>query len=141
MKTRKSKPAPAEDNAGDTAVVDAAAAPSQIEPHPFPVLKICSPLQRESVTLTVNVRGYANVDDASLLTLLVRSSNGKLYPQGTVSLEGDIWNADAQFGNPNDPGREYGLILVYGAVLSLKSYPEIPDGLDQSNEITVKRTF
>jgi len=111
-----------------------------------PFLVIASPLEGEFVGLTFNVRGFAHVEDPSLLSLLVQShNNGRYYLQGEVTAtpeadNGFIWDADCQFGDPDAPGFSYTVVAVYGAQLSLKSFDAIPDGLTQSNSVQVIRS-
>ncbi len=105
--------------------------------NPFPKIVIASPLNGEHVGLIENVRGCAEVEFPELLSLLVQSNNGLWYLQGMPQVKDGIWNADAQFGNPNSPPHDYKIVAVYGAQLTLKSYDSIPDGLWQSNVVTV----
>jgi hypothetical protein len=129
---------------GSKKTSDAAAAQADA-PHPFPFLLIASPIDGEDVGLTFSVRGFAQVEDPSLLSLLVQShNNGRYYLQGAVRAtpEGDngfIWHADCQFGDPDKPGFDYSVVAVYGAALSLKSFDAIPDGLTASNRVEVTR--
>jgi len=109
--------------------------------HILPTVVIVSPLEGENVGLTANVRGFGDIDDPSLLQLLVQSVlNGRWYLQGDIAFKGNIWNSDCQFGDPAHPGNEYRIVAVYGSPLSLKYYDKIPNGLIQSNIVTVRRT-
>lgn len=110
--------------------------------HTKPKIVIASPVDGESVGLFASVRGFASIENPAALELLVQSQVDNLWylqRKAEVRVDGEVWSAYCQFGDLGRPGNEYRIVAVYGSPLELQTYSDIPDGLIQSNIVTVRR--
>ena len=83
---------------------------------------------------------YGTIRPSRSVQVLVFSADRKWYPQGPVEVNGESWRLECQFGKRDSiPGNIYQILAISADARIQSPLTELPQGLAQSQIITVTR--
>jgi Predicted nucleotide-binding protein containing TIR-like domain len=104
-----------------------------------PTLDIVEPKSGGEVGFRHVVRG--TIKPHGPVQVLVYPGDRRWYSQQTVTVTGETWTVECQFGNKDaPPGGTYRIVAISAADRIQSHVPDLPEGVPKSEIVTVART-